>query len=108
MNSKDILIYFMKVYEKEYGKKYVPSWGREMKIIKSKIVGNFDDEVIVKCINKAVNDYPVRWATKQYPVPTVGSVCTWIWNVVINEIDTDTDVPVTKAYNNYKKFDSLF
>jgi hypothetical protein len=78
--AKDVMFLFAGVYEETYGVSYNLNWGREGKLVKSKLIGKFTDEQIRTMINVGVREYSKRWANKQFPRPTISMICTWLGN----------------------------
>lgn len=81
MNSRDIALYFADVYKAEFGAGYVVSWGRDLALIKNKIIPAYeDDETITGVIDVAVKRYKKMWGNENYPTPTISMLCSWLAN----------------------------
>lgn len=89
MNSRDIALYFSDVYKDTFNNGYVVNWGRDLSMIKNKLIPAYeDDETLTAVIDIAVKEYRQKWANDNYPLPTIPMVCTWLAN---------------RAYGEYKK-----
>lgn len=80
MNSRDIANYFNDVYTDTFGQGYTFNYGRDLGMIKKKLIPAYDDETIKGVIDVAVRQYKGRWANENYPLPTVAMLCTWLAN----------------------------
>ena len=83
VSPKVMLLFFCEEFEKEFKAQYRPNWGRDIKQIKSLMEKFEDDEDVKEVIHVAITEYRNRWASPSYPTPTVGAVCGWIGNNVI-------------------------
>lgn len=81
MNSRDVAIYFTEKYQETFGNGYVVNWGRDLAMIKQKLIPTFkDDEVLTGVIDIAVTRYRDQWGNNKYPLPTIPMLCTWLAN----------------------------
>lgn len=80
MNSKDVALYFADAYKEEYGQGYSINYKTELSLIKNKLLPNFDDEALRGVIDIVIRDYKDRWASRDYPLPTIGMLCSWLAN----------------------------
>lgn len=80
MNSRNIADLFADLYQETYGVGYVFNYGRDLGMIKKKLVGVYDDESLKGLIELAVKQYKNEWANANYPMPTISMLCTWLAN----------------------------
>lgn len=80
MGSKEVALLFCDFYKETYGEGYVVSWGKELSMIKKKLLPNFDDVALRGLVEIAVKDYKKEWASEKYPYPTITMLCTWLGN----------------------------
>ena len=80
MNSKDYALYFCDLYAKQYGQGYAINYGRDLSLIKGKLIPNFDEETLKKIIQVAIRDYQDRWGNDKYPLPTIPMLASWLAN----------------------------
>lgn len=81
MNSRDVALYFTEVYQETFGNGYVANWGRDLSLIKNKLLPAYkDDEVLTGVIDTAIKGYKRNWSTPKYPLPTIPMLCTWLSN----------------------------
>lgn len=80
MNSKDFALYFCDLYAKEFGQGYAINYGRDLSLIKAKLIPNFDQETLKKIIQVAIRDYQDRWGNEKYPLPTIPMLASWLAN----------------------------
>lgn len=81
MNSRDAIIYFSEIYESTFGAGYSINWGKDSTLIKSKLLPLFkDDATLISVIDISILRYKKMWANKNYPLPTISMLCTWIAN----------------------------
>lgn len=112
LSARDVLNLFCSYYEETFETKYMPNWGREIKMIQQKLMTTFTSEELKEIVRVAVTEYPVKWANKNYPAPTVGQLCTWLANeankVVIQEREKDKQLEQRIAEaDKYSEVDSL-
>lgn len=82
-NSTDVIKYFCDVYSTTFGVKYMPMWGRDGKLIKDKILANYNDEQIKGMIDIAVGEYKTRWYKPAFPRPNINMFCGWLGNTAL-------------------------
>jgi DNA-binding transcriptional regulator YhcF (GntR family) len=80
MNSRDVADYFADVYKETFGVGYTFNYGRDLSMIKKKLIPNYADDAIKGLIDVAVKNYKSEWANDNYPLPTVSMLCTWLAN----------------------------
>lgn len=80
MNSKDIAHYFRDIYTETFGQGYVINYGKDLGMIKKKLLGTYDDEAMKGLIEVAVKRYKAEWANEKFPLPTIAMLCTWLAN----------------------------
>lgn len=78
MTAKDVVVHYAEKYQSTFGDGYIISWGKEMKLVKEKLLPNFEAEDIKKMIDVAVSQYPTKWANQKYPRPSISMVCGWL------------------------------
>lgn len=83
LNSRDLLHLFITEYEKAFGITYVPNYGKDMSLLKNKLIGKFTNEDLAAGITVAVSRYSDEWANSRYQYPTVSMLCTWLFNEAI-------------------------
>lgn len=89
LNAKDIIVHFVEEYQNTFGDGYMVSWGKEMKLVKDKLLPNFEPEDIKKIVSVAVTQYSEKWGNAKFPRPSVSMVCGWLgkeaWKIVLAE-----------------------
>lgn len=80
MNSRDIANLIQTIYTETFGQGYVFNYGKDLSMIKQKLVGTYDDETMMGVIEYAITNYKQEWANANYPLPTVSMLCTWLAN----------------------------
>lgn len=86
-NAKDFVQYFCFRYYQEYEKLYMPNFGRDLKQVKQKIIEPYGYEHLEELIDHTIKVYPIKWASNNYPYPTLGAMYTWLTDKVFNDID---------------------
>lgn len=76
--ARDWLNLFCSVFEETYGHAYMPNYGRDQHLIKTKLMATFKQEELPDIIKTAVTDYHKWSSNPQYPEPTVGALCSWL------------------------------
>lgn len=79
-NSKDVAQYFQEVYTETYGVGYTFNYGRDLSMIKKKLIPNYDDDALKGIIEIAVKQYKSKWSNENFPLPTISMLCTWLAN----------------------------
>lgn len=80
--ARDVINYWCKAYEEEYDLKYMPNWARDTGMVSNKIVGQYDRKLVEAVIDYVMEHYVQRFGNKQYPKPTIGQLCSWMFNSV--------------------------
>ena len=78
MTAKDVVVLFAETYSETFGDGYMISWGKEMKLVKDKLLPNFTSEDIQSIVKTAVGQYSNKWGNVKYPRPTISMVCGWL------------------------------
>lgn len=97
MNSRDIAVYFNDMYTEAYGVGYTFNYGRDLGMIKKKLIGTYDDESLKGLIGVAIKNYKNEWANSNYPLPTVAMLCTWLANTAYGKWKQAEDQVVDQA-----------
>lgn len=87
-NAKSVINYWCEGYEEKFGQPYMVMWGRDATVVKNKIVKMYDEETVKVVIDYVMDNYLVKWGTKQYPRPTLGQLCGWMFNSALAFVDT--------------------
>lgn len=82
-NSTDVIKYFCDVYYETYGTPYMPMWGRDGKLVKDKLLSNYNDDQIKGMIDVAVGEYKNKWYKPQFPRPNINILCGWLGNTAL-------------------------
>lgn len=80
LTPKDVILHFCKRYEEVFGVKYNPVWSKHTGIVKSKLIGTYSDELIIKGIDYVIENWNRKWKTKQFVAPHIGTLTTFVWN----------------------------
>lgn len=91
MNSRDIANLIQTIYTETYGQGYVFNYGRDLSMIKNKLIGTYDDETLKGVIEYAITNYKQEWANDNYPLPTVSMLCTWLANTAYGKWKQEQD-----------------
>lgn len=89
--AKDYSAKFCSLYEEEFGVKYIPSYARDMSLIKTKLMANFEEEQILELIEYCVKNYKEKWAKPSYPYPTIPMICGWLGNAALQLIKQEKE-----------------
>ncbi len=81
--STDVIKYFCDVYYETYGTPYMPMWGRDGKLVKGKLLNNYNDDQIKGMIDVAVGEYKTKWYKPQFPRPNINILCGWLGNAAL-------------------------
>lgn len=100
MTAKDIVKYFCELYEKEYGFIYNPRWAKDCKLVKNKLE-QYNEETVKKVIDYAIENYSSKWSKKDFPLPTIGAVFTWMFNDCLYFIKLEEKESSTKNELKY-------
>lgn len=80
LTARSIIELFQDAYYKKYGIPYKPNYIRDGGMIKNSLLPNYTDEQIRLIIETIFAEFDKRWKQPQYPVPTVGAMCSWMAN----------------------------
>ncbi|MDL4875150.1 helix-turn-helix domain-containing protein [Enterococcus gallinarum] len=78
--AKDAIILFCEYYEREYGVAYNVSWGRDVNMVKTKLIPQYSEDQLREIIRIAVTKYRTFSNSPEYPTPTLGMLCSWLAN----------------------------
>lgn len=78
MTAKDVVVLFAETYAETFGDGYMISWGKDMKLVKDKLIPNFTSEDIQAIVKTAVGQYSSKWGNANYPRPTISMMCGWL------------------------------
>jgi hypothetical protein len=92
-NSRDFIKYWCAKYKEVYKDPYIPNFGREGKLIKTKLLPAYGPERLVRIIDAAVTFYPEKWASPKYPRPTIGILASWLANEAAAFVDSSSPLP---------------
>lgn len=82
----DYIGLFCKFFEEQFGRPYLPNYGRDTKLVKDKLMTAFSEEDLPQIIEIAVKQYS-KWSNNpKYPTPTIGALCTWLANKAADEL----------------------
>ncbi|UAY71989.1 helix-turn-helix domain-containing protein [Bacillus paralicheniformis] len=115
-NSRDVAIYWGDLYKDTFGTGYVFNYGFELAQIKKKLLPNFDEETLKAVIRIAITQYQQRWASEQYPLPTLPMLTSWLANTAYGihkqgadkAEQLDTKIETAKAQDDTDRAMSLF
>ncbi|URZ16918.1 hypothetical protein [Clostridium felsineum] len=82
LTPKDALLLFAEEYKKEFGVDYKINWARDTRMVK-RLFTICTEEQLRNIITVSVQQYRKRWASPQYPTPTIGAMCSWIYKQAI-------------------------
>lgn len=94
-NARDVADYFAEKYNAVYGVPYTINFGRDLKLIKDKILGTYTSVEIQQAIDIAVEHYGDEWANANYLRPTIPMLATWLINEALtykSRADKDKDL----------------
>lgn len=79
-SPKDVAFYFADKYEKQYGHKYMINYGRDLKLIKDKLIPTYSSEELALLIDTAITHYKEKWGNQKYSHPTIPMLASWLSN----------------------------
>lgn len=103
-NPKEVLEYYQQKYFEYYGVAYAPNYGRDTKLIKSKLMSVFTDEEIKVILDVAFREYSSRWETPKYKRVSIGALCSWIANEALAIAQKESQES-KRAEENERKYD---
>ena len=78
MTAKDVVVLFAETYKEVFEDGYIIAWGKDMKLVKDKLIPNFKSEDLKEIVKTSVNKYSEKWANDRYPRPTISMMCGWL------------------------------
>lgn len=103
-NPKEVLEYYQQKYFEYYGVAYSPNYGRDIKLIKSKLMSVFTDEEIKVILDVAFREFPKRWETPKYKRVSIGALCSWIANEALTIAQKESQ-EAKRAQEAERKYD---
>lgn len=115
-NSRDVALYWSEVFKETFGQGYTFNYGKELAMIKNKLLPNYDEETLKAVIDIAIKQYQKNWASNNYPLPTIPMLCSWLANTAfgIHKQGADkadqleTKIETAKAQDDTDRAMSLF
>lgn len=91
-NARDIINYWCHIYEEQYGRPYtVNNWAMAQAQVKKLM--RYQDAEIKATLLAIVSLYDRTWAKPNYPRPTLGAVCSWLYQQAQPYAVVTTDSP---------------
>jgi hypothetical protein len=87
-DSKGIIAYFCQKYRETYSVNYSPNYGRDVKLIKDKLIANYSMSQIKAILDVIFREYETRWKKDKYPRPSIGAL-SWLPNEALPIIQTE-------------------
>ena len=103
-NPKEVLEYYQQKYFEAYGVAYSPNYGRDIKLIKTKLMSVFTDEEIKLILDVTFREYSSRWETPKYKRVSIGALCSWIANEALMIAQKESQ-EAKRAEENERKYD---
>ena len=102
-SAKDYLELFCQVYEETFEVPYVPNYGRDVKLIKDKMISTYSEQDIIYIIETGIRDY----SNPKYKYPTVLMITGWLGNTVIADKKAETKIQdkISSIEDSYKGVD---
>lgn len=77
--SKGVMEFWREQYAVRYGSEYAPTnWAREMSMIKSKLLKNYEPELLQEMIIVVMRLYDQRWKSQGWSRPQIGQMASWL------------------------------
>ncbi|MEH7117226.1 helix-turn-helix domain-containing protein [Neobacillus vireti] len=90
-NSRDVANYWAEVYKATFGQGYTFNYGKELAMIKNKLIPNYDEQTLKAVIDIAIKNYREKWASEKYPLPTIPMLCSWLANTAFGMYKQGSD-----------------
>lgn len=75
---KDVVAYFYGKYREVYSVTAPTSWGRDVKLVKDKLIPRYSVAELREIIDVAIEDYDDRWKSSKFQRPTIGALASFI------------------------------
>ncbi|MGV2685536.1 hypothetical protein GNF82_14255 [Clostridium perfringens] len=83
-SPQEVIEYFVELYREIFNMEYIPSWTREVPLVRNKLFKVLPGEHIKAIIDISVTEYKERWANANYPRPTIGQICGWLGKAALD------------------------
>ena len=80
VTPKEVIQLFCEYYEETFGVVYNVSWGRDVSMVKTKLISQYKPEQLKEIVRIAVTKYSTFSNSPEYPTPTLGMLCSWLAN----------------------------
>nr|WP_279287023.1 helix-turn-helix domain-containing protein [Heliobacterium chlorum] len=78
MTAQDVIQYFCDRYREKYNANYSPNWARDMKLVKTKLIGQYSPEQLRQIVDISVEMYE-KWGTlSKFPRPSIAALTSWM------------------------------
>lgn len=99
-NARDIVNFWCDCYQEVYGSSYmISNWAMAQSQVKKLLV--YPDAEIRGTLLAAITLYDRMWAKPSYPRPTLGALCSWLYQQAQPYAVVTTDTTVTEASEDH-------
>lgn len=88
-SAKDYISLFCDVYEDTFETAYIPNYGRDMKLIKDKLISTYTEQDIEYIIETGIKEFSTKYASPKYKYPSIPMITGWLGNTVIADKKTE-------------------
>ncbi|MGM1023480.1 MAG: hypothetical protein ACQEXV_23840 [Bacillota bacterium] len=74
---RELVAYFIEKYRETYSATFVVNWGRDMGHARRILTGRTLEDA-KQLLDVVFDEYGDRWATRDYPRPSLGQVASWL------------------------------
>lgn len=99
--ASDVLKYFYEKYREVFGAFPSINWVRHGKLVKDKLLPIYTPEQMKKIVNVSCEQYEERWASPNFPRPTIGAIVSWLASqaLAVAETSEKEQARLTEAMN---------
>jgi hypothetical protein len=82
-SSRDVIKYWCSKFYETYDANYTANFGRDGNLIKTKLMGSYEEDEIKEIIDTIMANYETKWKNKNYPRPSIPAMTTFLANEAI-------------------------
>lgn len=96
-----VMQYFYEKYREVFGAFPSVNWMRHGKLVKDKLMPIYTPEQLKKIIDMSCEQYEKRWASPNFPRPTIGAIVSWLaaQALAVAETEETEQARLTEAMN---------
>lgn len=103
MDAKDFIKKFCDLFYQVYSNNYCVNWGKDMKLVKNKLIDFYTEEDLNYILEQTFKDYDRKYANAKYKRPSIGAITTFLPNIILHG-KTSEKISEKETEEDYEKY----